>query len=134
MREREYLTRAARHPDGHVPGEASARLVEGMLMEGWIYREDRDGFRLEPEEALAFRGRTAWKITPEGRWAALGLRQRVLLAGARTGSLPLACDDVRTKVSMEMHLAEAVGGAVGLTVLGDELVRAFVTSGDGGQP
>ncbi|MBQ0888591.1 hypothetical protein KBZ94_27340 [Streptomyces sp. RM72] len=134
VREGEYLTRAARHPEGHVPDGASARLVEAMLMEGWIYREDGDGFRLEPEEALAFRGRTAWKITPDGRWAALGLRQRVLLAGVRAGGRPLACDDVRAKALVEMHLAEAVGDAVGLTVLGDELVRAFVTSRDGYQP
>lgn len=133
VRERQYLTRAARHPEGHVPGEASVRLIEAMLAEEWIYREDGDGFRLEHEEALAFCGRTAWKITPDGRWAALGTRQRVLLAGARTGSLPLAPDGVRAKALVEMHLVKAVDGAVELTVLGDELVRAAEASGDNGQ-
>ncbi|MFI1312454.1 hypothetical protein ACH4TS_20270 [Streptomyces albidoflavus] len=133
VRERQYLMHAARHPEGHVPGEASARLVEAMLAEEWIYREDDDGFRLEPEEALAFHGRTAWKITPDGRWAALGIRQRVLLAGARAGSLLPAPDDVRAKALVEMHLVKAVGGAVELTVLGDELVRAAEASGEYGQ-
>ncbi|MFE7485805.1 hypothetical protein [Streptomyces sp. NPDC057552] len=133
VREREYLTRAARHPGGHVPGEASVRLIEAMLAEGWIYREDRDGFRLEPEEALAFRGCTAWKITPDGRWAALGIRQRVLLAGVRTGNLLLAPDDVRAKVLVEMHLVKTVGGVVELTALGDKLVRAAEASGDNDQ-
>ncbi|WP_331746802.1 hypothetical protein OG923_34210 (plasmid) [Streptomyces halstedii] len=134
MRERDYLTRAARHSEGHVPGEASVRLIEAMLAEEWIYREDGDGFRLEPEEALPFRGRTAWKITPDGRWAALGTRQRVLVAGVRTGSLLLAPDDVRAKALVEMHLVKSVAGAVELTVLGDELVRAAEAAGGDGQP
>ncbi|MFJ4703001.1 hypothetical protein ACIP5N_33105 [Streptomyces sp. NPDC088768] len=130
VRERQYLTRAARHPEGHVPVQASARLIEAMLAEEWIYREDGDGFRLEPEEALAFCGRTAWKITPDGRWAALGIRQRVLVTGVRTGSLLLAPDDVRAKALVEMHLVKTIGGAVELTVLGDELVSAAEASGD----
>ncbi|MET9779265.1 hypothetical protein ABZ023_34325 [Streptomyces sp. NPDC006367] len=134
VRERQYLTRAATNLNGHVPGEASDRLIEAMLAEGWIYREDGDGFRLEPDEALAFRGHTAWKITPVGRWAALGFRQRMLLAEATSGSLSLDRRNVRTKLLIEMHLAEDVGGAVRLTDLGGELVRAFVAGGEGGQP
>ncbi|MFK0143234.1 hypothetical protein [Streptomyces murinus] len=134
VRERQYLTCAAVHPEGKVPGEASARLVEVMLAEGWIYREDGDGFRLEPPEALAFRGCTAWKVTLEGRWAALGLRQRHLIAGVGSGRLSLAHADAKTTALVKMHLLEDIGGALRPTVLGDQLVRAFAGNAETGQP
>ncbi|MEO3976961.1 hypothetical protein [Streptomyces sp. CAU 1734] len=134
VRERQHLTDAARNPKGHMPSEASARLVEAMLAEGWVYREDGDGFRLENEEALVFRGSTPWKITQGGRWAALGLRHRRLLAGGGAGTPLLARSDARTMTLVEMHLAEDVDGAVRLTALGGDLVHAYVTGGDSSQP
>ncbi|MFJ2218242.1 hypothetical protein ACIQVO_38605 [Streptomyces sp. NPDC101062] len=125
MRERQYLKRAGRHPVGHLPGEVSARLVAAMLAEAWIYREDGDGYRLEADEALAFQGGTAWRITPHGRWAALTVRQRKLLAELGESSVSLTRGDVRAAELVQVHLVEPVDEVLRLTVPGDTLVRAF---------
>lgn len=125
VREREYLRCAGAHRLGHLPGEVSARLVAAMLAEEWIYREDADGYRLEADEALTFRGGTAWRITPRGRWAALTSRQRRVLTALGEDSMSLTCADVRAAELIQLHLAEDVGEVLELTVLGAALVRAF---------
>ncbi len=131
-RERQYLKCAGGHPLGHLPGEVSARLVAAMLAEEWIYREDADGYRLEADEALTFRGGTAWRITPCGRWAALTARQRKLLTALGDSSVASAHADGRATELVQVHLVEDVGGVMQLTVLGASLVRAFVAGA--GQP
>ncbi|WP_446045359.1 hypothetical protein [Streptomyces olivaceus] len=115
-----------------MPGEVSARLVAAMLAEEWIYREDADGYRLEADEALTFRGGTAWRITLCGRWAALTARQRKLLTALGDSSVASAHADGRATELVQVHLVEDVGGVMQLTVLGASLVRAFVTGA--GQP
>lgn len=132
VRERQYLKCTGAHPLGHLPGEVSARLVAAMLAEEWIYREDGDGYRLEADEALAFRGGTAWRITPRGRWAALTARQRKLLTALGESSVTLTRAEDRAPELVQVHLVEDVGDVLQLTVLGGSLVRAFVPGA--GQP
>ncbi|MFJ3182567.1 hypothetical protein ACIPJN_29830 [Streptomyces sp. NPDC086796] len=134
MRERQYLKCASGHPQGYLPAEVSARLVEAMLAEGWIYREDGDGYVLEPGEALAFQGGTAWRITARGRWSALPVRQRKLVAGLGASKTFLARDDARATELVRVCLVEVVGDAVGLTVLGRELVQCFGAGSVAGRP
>ncbi|MFE1189951.1 hypothetical protein [[Kitasatospora] papulosa] len=134
VRERQYLKCASGHLQGHLPAEVSARLVEAMLAEEWIYREDGDGYVLEPDEALVFQGGTAWRITARGCWSALSVRQRKLVAGLGAGKTFLARNDARAAELVRVRLVEAVGDATGLTALGRELVQGFGAGSVAGRP
>ncbi|TLQ39412.1 hypothetical protein [Streptomyces marianii] len=72
--ETRHLKAASADPHGHLPVTVSARLLKAMLEAGFIYREDRDGFRLASAEALAHADGT-WRITLAGRRAALTAAQ-----------------------------------------------------------
>ncbi|MEW1760555.1 hypothetical protein AB0393_29085 [Streptomyces cyaneofuscatus] len=74
-REVEYLKAASVHPHGHLPPQASPRLLKAMLDAEFIYLEDSDGYRLTNAEALAYTGSTTWRITWTGRRAALSMAQ-----------------------------------------------------------
>lgn len=69
--ESKHLKTTIADPDGHLPPRVSSRLLKAMLDAGFIYREDSDGYRLSDSEALAYTGKTAWRITLTGRRAVL---------------------------------------------------------------
>ncbi|WP_217231369.1 hypothetical protein [Streptomyces anulatus] len=134
VRERQHLKHASGHRQGHLPDEVSARLVEAMLAEEWIYREDGDGYVLEPDEALLFQGGTAWRITPRGRWSALPVWQRELVAELGASKTLLARDDAEAAKLAQVRLVEGIGDRVGLTDVGRVLVHAFGAETDAGRP
>lgn len=105
-----------------------------MLTEEWIYREDEDGYRLEPAEALASRGATPWKILARGRWAALTVKQHRTLSELGENGPTVVGEDARAAALIRLNLAEDAGGSLRLTDLGRELVRDCAHHCGPGQP
>ncbi len=134
VREGQHLIHASRHPRGCLPTAVNARLVKAMLAEDWIYREDMDGYRLEADEALGYRGGTPWRITDRGRWTALTVRQRRLLGELAESRPTPARRDARATALVEAQLAEEVGETLRLTTLGRRLVRDSTQRREADQP
>ncbi|MDX3694756.1 hypothetical protein PV726_31375 [Streptomyces europaeiscabiei] len=134
-REQLRLRQASGASYGFLPEKVSGRLVKSMLEAGWIYGEDRDGYRLSDADALGRVGAARWKITSSGRWAALTKVQRRALLSLADGDgqdngagIPAAA--VQVLVSYGLAAASAPHVPVLRTSLGRRVVNACATGQD----
>ena len=124
VRECEYLKAAGRDAEGTVPGGISARLREAMLRAGFVFAEDRDGYVIPVELALADAAFTRLGITTVGRAAVLSSAQDLALAGRVDA-------DGRFHTGVPWPTVQALAG-LGLAEYRDELGQVHPTDGDTG--